>query len=695
MPHAPRTLLAVALGLCLASANVAAEVKVEIAGSGGSAAVAPVLAPGAEAIARARDAVMPHVVSILVVREDFEAGEPKLSVSSGSGTVISAQGHIVTNAHVTDRGRSYRVVFGDGREREATMVGQDTAADLAVLKVQGEDTPMPHARFAPEDDLRAGETIFAMGAPWGLSNSLSAGVGNNPRRLLVSLFEDEADYEERIAEDAPTGRYYAWIQHDAAIAPGNSGGPLVDLDGEIVGVNTRGMLFGGDLAFAIPADDVQGVVAQLIAHGEVRRSALGLRLRSLRGSGESRGVLVNAVERESPAAKAGLKPGDRLLAVDDVALDAAQAVDVPAIQRRFAELPTHAPVTLTVVSAGRERRVLVTPERDGQARGESGAFAPFGIAVQALTAAMSERRRLEVDTGLLLTSLRAGGPAATARPPLPAGAVLTRIDGQPVSRIADLAPWSAPRRPASPVVIEYLVDGQRRVSALTPSWGDRTREPLPELPKAWAGVEVQPIPASLATTLGFAAPGFRITRVYPGSALGKGGAKVGDLLTAIDGQALDAINDSRAELFAQRVREFEIGDTVTFEGLRDGKPQRWPATLVASPVPVSGLRSTEVSLLRAQLREMGFHDRVERDLPLDQTGVLVQVVEGGGAAGLAHLQAGDVVVRIGERAIDGLDTVRPALLAAMRGELRIPIEIIRRGETRIVHVERRWIPEPP
>ncbi|MGL6289473.1 MAG: PDZ domain-containing protein, partial [Silanimonas sp.] len=586
--------------------------------------------------------------------------------------------------------------FGDGREREATLVGQDTAADLAVLKVQGIATPMPFARFADADDLRPGETVLAMGAPWGLSNSLSAGVVNNPRRLLVSLFEDEADYEDSLDADAPTGRYYAWIQHDAAIAPGNSGGPLVDLDGRIVGVNTRGMLFGGDLAFAIPADDVKAVVAELIAEGRVQRSTLGLRLRSLRGSGETKGVLVTAIEKDGAAAKAGLRPGDRLLSLDGLALDAPQAVDVPAIQRRLAELPIGEAVSLRVASSDAERTVRVVPEDVGDTRGDSASFTPFGIAVQALTPAMSQRRRLEVDTGLLVSSLRAGGPAATARPPLPAGAVILKVDGQPVATLDDLAPWSTARRPVRPAVVEYLSEGQRRLSALTPEWGDRSREPLPELPKAWAGVEVQPIPATLAQAMGLPSAGFRVTRVYPGSTLAAAGAKVGDLVTTLEGQPLDAVNDTRAELFAQRVREFEIGDRVVFEGLRGTQPQRWATTLAASPVPVSGLRTMDVSMLRAQFRELGFHDRVERELPVDQPGVLLQVVEGGGAAGLAHLKAGDVVVRIGRQTVDGLDRLRPALQAALAdGGERFAVEILRRGETRIVQVERRWIPEQP
>src|SRR5690606_27110779 len=259
------------------------------------------------------------------VREDYQQGEPVLTVASGSGTVVTPEGHVATNAHVTQNGRSFRVVFADGRELPADLVGEDSLSDLAVLKLR---PPVPetfaHAEFAERLDLRPGDTVLAMGAPWGLSNSLSAGVVNNPRRLLVSLFDDEADYEDRLGADQPTGRYYAWIQHDAAIAPGNSGGPLVDLRGRIVGINTRGMIFGGDLAFAMPAPDAARVVAERIARGRVERAHLGFRLRSLKGTGFHRGVLVNAVERGSEAEKAGLRAGDRILSLDGIAVDAPQ-----------------------------------------------------------------------------------------------------------------------------------------------------------------------------------------------------------------------------------------------------------------------------------------------------------------------------------------------------------------------------------
>src|SRR6478735_7024047 len=283
----------------------------------------PVSSADSNRIAAARDHVLPVVVSILTVRQDYRQGEPSLSVSSGSGTIVSPQGHIATNAHVTENGKSFRIVFADGRELPAKLVGTDTLSDLAVLQVQ---PPKPetfaYAEFATSLDLKPGDTVLAMGAPWGLSNSMSAGVVNNPRRLLVSLFDDEAEYEDSLSEDEPTGRYYAWIQHDASIAPGNSGGPLVDLNGRIVGVNTRGMIMGGDLAFAIPGTEAGNIVRQLIAKGRIDRVSLGFRLRSLKGTPFTEGVLVNAVERGSPPEKAGLQAGDRILSINGKDVDA-------------------------------------------------------------------------------------------------------------------------------------------------------------------------------------------------------------------------------------------------------------------------------------------------------------------------------------------------------------------------------------
>ncbi|KFN50860.1 PDZ domain-containing protein [Arenimonas composti] len=696
IPKAAAWLTAILAPLLAATALAAAPDPNPAAG-----ALPPATTPQAvaERIAAARDRVLPVVVSILTVREDYQQGDSVLSVSSGSGTVISPQGHIATNAHVTRNGRSFRVVFADGRELPAKLVGTDTLSDLAVLQaLPPTSETFAHAEFATTLDLQPGETVLAMGAPWGLSNSMSAGVVNNPRRLLVSLFDDEADYEDRLGTDEPTGRYYAWIQHDAAIAPGNSGGPLVDLDGRIVGVNTRGMIFGGDLAFAIPGPDAAEVVRTLIASGEVRRTTLGFRLRSLKGTGQREGVLVNAIERGSVAEAAGLRAGDRILSLDGAAVSAPQPVDVPALQRRIAELPPARDVVLGIDRDGRRLELRLRARPQPRDRGRDSAFAPFGVSLSELTEAMGRRRGLDADKGLLVTGVRPGGPAAIARPALAAGDLIRRVDGREVASVAELqAAAEAARGDNRALVLEFQRDSERRLALLRPVWGDRVRTPSPEIAKAWAGVEVQPVTASLARELKLPGAGFRITRLYPGSPLAAAGARVGDLLTALDGEPLTVPNETSADAFHQRVRDQAIGAQVEFAALRDGQPQRFAATLGESPVNTSGLRTLALGRLRAQLRELGFYDRAARRLPADQAGVVVDGVEPGGPAGLAHLAGGDVIVAVGGRVVRDLDSLVAAVDAALaegNGSV-IPLQVIRGQETRVLYLERYWLTEAP
>ncbi len=653
----------------------------------------------AASIAAARDRVLPVVVSILTVREDHRQGEPVLSVSSGSGTVVTPQGHIATNAHVTENGRSFRVVFADGRELPARLVGTDTLSDLAVLQVLPPAPEVfPYAEFARQLDLMPGDTVLAMGAPWGLSNSMSAGVVNNPRRLLVSLFDDEADYEDRLGADQPTGRYYAWIQHDAAIAPGNSGGPLVDLSGRIVGVNTRGMILGGDLAFAIPGPDAGEVVRALIADGRIARVHLGFRLRSLKGTGLEEGVLVNAVERGSAAEKAGLLAGDRILTLQGEPLQALQPVDVPALQRRIAELPVGAPVSLGIDRAGKRSDIGLTAAMLPEDKVQERAFNPFGVSLVEMTPPLSRRRNLDEAAGLLVTGLRPGGPAAIARPALAQGDLIRRVNGQPVATHEALeAIAGKPSADGKPLVVEFQRQAEQRVAVLAPIHGDRMRTPQPELAKAWSGVEVQPVTSSLARDLGLAAPGYRIIRLYPGSPLAAAGARVGDLLTALDGEPLRAANENSADGFHQRVRDLPIGSAARFDALRDGKAQVFTLALAESPINTSGLRTLALGRLRAQLREMGFYDRAARRLPASQEGVVVDGVETGGPAGLAYLAGGDIIISLGGtpvRDLGGLSQALDRALAKGNGSV-IPLQVIRGGETRILYLERYWLTETP
>ena len=645
-------------------------------------------------IAAARDRVLPVVVSILTVRQDYRQGEPSLSVSSGSGTIVSPEGHIATNAHVTQNGKSFRVVFADGRELPAKLVGTDTLSDLAVLLVQ---PPHPekfaYAEFATPLDLKPGDTVLAMGAPWGLSNSMSAGVVNNPRRLLVSLFDDEAEYEDSLSEDEPTGRYYAWIQHDASIAPGNSGGPLVDLSGHIVGVNTRGMIVGGDLAFAIPGTEAGNIVRALIQKGRVDRVSLGFRLRSLKGTSFTEGVLVNAVERGSPPEKAGLQAGDRILSLNGKPITALQPIDVPQLQQTIAELPIDSTVTMRVERNGVQRNIDLKALAQTVGSVQEQALAAYGISGAELTSEMGKRRNLDARAGVLVTGVRPGGPAAAARPEIEAGSVITAVNGKPVSRIQDLMVSTSRPKDEKPLVVKLEINGEQRLSLLKPVFGDQARDPLPELPKSWVGIEVQPFTGSLAKEIGLPSAGFRVARIYPGSPLGAAGARVGDLLVAIDDQPLKPGNDISSEDFDQLVHDLSLNTRARFTAIRDGKPQKFEIAVSPSPVDTSGLRTLAVGRLRAQLRELGFYDRVAMKLATDSEGVFIDGVESGGAAGLAHLKRGDVITRLGEAEVSTPTELSKALEAARAapGTGLIPLQVIRGNQTRILYLERYWL----
>lgn len=649
----------------------------------------------AERITKARDAVLPVVVSILTVRQDYQQGEPVLSVSSGSGTVISAQGHIATNAHVTQNGKSFRVVFYDGRELPAKLVGTDTASDLAVLQAIPPTTEtFPHAAFAGNlDDLKPGDTVLAMGAPWGLSNSMSAGVVNNPRRLLVSLFDDEADYEDRLGIDEPTGRYYAWIQHDAAIAPGNSGGPLVDLNGRIVGVNTRGMIVGGDLAFAIPSPDVAQVVNRLITDGKIQRVALGFRLRSLKGTRYKEGVLINAVERRSQAEKAGLQAGDRIVSLNNDVVTALQPVDVPALQRRIAELPVGSDVKLEVERNAKTLQMTLKADAQPKARGDDFASSAFGISVTELTKPMGRRRHLENDAGLLITGIRPGGAAAIARPKLQAGDIIRKVDNQALNEVSQFSKLPIIANGEKYYLFEIERDDEKIISLLKAESNDKVRVPLPELPKSWSGVEVQAISSSLAKDMKLSSSGYRITRLYPNSPLAKAGAKTGDVLTALQEQNLKPANDVATEPFHQAVRDVVPETEVVFQALRDGKPVSFKLGFLPSPISSAGLRTLHIGKLGVEVRELGFYDRVNEHLPANQSGVILDGVESGGPAGLAHLQRSDIIIRVGQNDVNNLESLRKAIDAALavKSDALIPIIVIRGSENRVLYLDPYWL----
>jgi serine protease Do len=340
----------------------------------------------------------------------------------GSGFIVG-DGLILTNAHVVDGASELTVRLADKREFKGTVVGTDRLTDVAVVRVDAKN--LPSVRVGNPAQLKVGEWVAAIGSPFGLDNSVTAGIVSAKSRAL------------------PQETLVPFIQTDVAVNPGNSGGPLFNMAGEVVGINSQIFSTSGGymgLSFAIPIDLALKVKDDLVAHGKVTRGRIGVGIQSVNaplaetfGLEKPRGALVSKVERDSPASKAGLKEGDVVVEFDGKPI--ADASDLPTA------VAGSRPGTKVALKVWRDRaeksleitvgdlsseRVAQAPSDDAAPKGK------LGVAVRPLTG--DEARTLQSDGGLLVQ--QATGPAAKAG--LRAGDVIVAVDGRPTRTVEEL-----------------------------------------------------------------------------------------------------------------------------------------------------------------------------------------------------------------------------------------------------------------
>jgi len=332
---------------------------------------------------------------------------PRTAKALGSGFVVDAQGHIVTNNHVVDGATKVVVTLDDGRELDATVVGRDARTDIAVLKVDA-GAALPFLSLGDSDKARPGDWVVAMGNPFGLGGSVTAGIVSARGR------------------DIGAGPYDDFLQVDAPINRGNSGGPLFGMDGTVLGVNTAIYSPSGGsvgIGFAIPSNLVKQVVAELEAHGHLERGYLGVMTQKLTPEitaalklPNAAGALVADVEPGAPAAKAGLKPGDVVTAVNGTPVS-----DQRILARQVAALRPGSTATLSVLRDGAEQSLTMTTATladktaDAGSPGASASGGQIGLALAPIDAAAREKLGLGDDVkGALVAAVRPGSPASEA-----------------------------------------------------------------------------------------------------------------------------------------------------------------------------------------------------------------------------------------------------------------------------------------
>lgn len=297
------------------------------------------------AVIGAVEAVGPAVVSIYVGGEGEAA---RARGGAGSGVVVTPDGYILTNEHVVERVQDARVAFVDGRSVAAVVVGRDPSTDLAVLRAQA--ASLPYATLSSSTPLRVGQLVVAVGNPLGFESTVSAGVVSALGRSLRSR-------QGRAIEGI--------VQHTAALNPGNSGGPLVDASGRVVGVNTAIIAMAQGIGFAVPAATAQWVLTEILTQGRVRRAYLGvsvrdrpLDLRLVRALDlpVRRAVEILARDSKGPAADSGLRPGDFIVAVNGAPVDG-----VDALHRHLSRWSVGSALTLHIVRRTQSLRIELTP----------------------------------------------------------------------------------------------------------------------------------------------------------------------------------------------------------------------------------------------------------------------------------------------------------------------------------------------
>ncbi len=635
-------------------------------------------------------AVKPALVRIHVVETYYSEGREMKYEASGSGAVITPEGHVITNHHVAGHAMQIKCTFSDKEEVSAELVAGDPLTDIAIIKLKNEDgRKFPTVAFGDSAAVRVGDVVLSMGSPRALSQSVTQGIVSNTEMILPNWLNRFGGLQQ---DGEDVGGLVRWIAHDAEIHGGNSGGPLVNLEGKIIGINEIKM----GLAGAIPGNLAKSVAETIIAEGKVDRAWLGVEVQPrLKGSDLKTGALVGGVLKGAPADVGGIQSGDVILKVGTSEVDVQFAEQLPDFNWIVSQLPIGEDVALVVLRDGKEETITVKTEVRVPREPKQHELKQWGITVRNISFMMAKELKRKNTDGVLITSVRPGGPAGDAKPVLNPLDIMVGVNSKSIKSVEDLIDFTeeltADTTEPLPVLLRFERKTGQYVTVVEVGIPELSNPGL-QVKKAWLPVDTQVLTRDIARLMGDEAlTGFRVTNVYKDSTAEKGGVAVGDLIFDVDGEKLTANASEHAEELEAIIRQYKVGDAVELGVLRDGETVKLAVELVRSPRKDREMKKYRNDIFEFTVRDMAFFDRANEQLEEKVQGVLVDDVKSGGWAALGSLGVGDLILDV-----DGVSTPDSAAMKstmeaieAARPE-QVVLRVLRGVHTFFIELEPKW-----